>query len=644
MADALLAGSTNAPALFQSGGALAFTVHSNGHPRWEWNGLVEALSIQLPEKLGTEFVDALPGGAPQHWGDYAIDSAFAQSVKWRDPSAVSKRTLELANQLQSESQNILTLMIELAARPDHSWNADMLHRNLQGWKLPERDQKWTIHISTEGMYEGHPANRLIAWSETGEKDHADDEVLRLCAVALSWLLTSSAAWVRDRATKALASLFADRVELFPKILPQFAAVDDNYVTERILASAYGALIRWPCKERATAYSSAVWDCFFGKGHIPPDLLLLDYAYGILEVSSRIGELPPRVDLSKASPPYTLKAPKFNVTKQALEKIAKKAGGEQILRSCDEWGDFQRYEVASRVGGITKVPLTSPGPALTSRQKAHKFESEAIEDSRKRREALRSLQRICLDARGTRVLALDEDCGVGIETEDAAADRVWKASFEKAEKAVLKLLSKEEIERYRQEWLPSQHPDTSLDALKADPAIETWISLPASHWIAKQAYAQGWTAKRFGQDIGQQHDRDRPKIERIGKKYQWLARSELLARLVNNYWLVRNYDDGGPARYVRATDVDFERDVDPSLFNSARHVDGQKVGQRLGLLLPPPPIQPMDEAESDMPLRPIAVALRLALAEPLSCSDHLVNSNWHSHMESANVFGGARISP
>lgn len=594
MADALLAGARDAKALFEPGRPLAFAVYPDGRLRWEWNGLGEALSIQLPEKLATELVDALPGGPSRHWGEYAIEAAFSQSVKWRDPQAITERTLELANRLRGDTHNILTLMIELAARPDHPWNADMLDRNLQKWKLPERDRIWTVHISVEGMYEGHPVNRLIVWSETAPKDHADDEVLRLCAVALSWLLTSSTAWIRDRATKALASLFVDRVDLFPKILPQFATVDDLYVVERVLAAAYGVLVRGPGTARATAYATAVWECFFGKDYIPPNLLLLDYAWGILEVSDRVATLPAHIELAKARPPYPLKLPRLNVTKEAVEKIAKKAGGEQILRSCGEWGDFQRYEISGRIDDITKVRLTSPAPPLSGRQKAHRFEREVIQPSRQRRAALRALEKVWVDGQRTRVFSLEEGLGLAVETEDATSNPAWKDYFDKAEKALCKLLTTAEVERYRTEWLPSHHPDRTIRT-RLDAKIKTWPALPASYWIAKKAYGFGWTAKRFGEDIGDQQGHERPKVERIGKKYQWLAASELLARLVNNYWMIREYDDGGPFRYSMATDVDFERDVEPTLFKSARHAGIEDAGRERDLLLTPPSIPPRDGA-------------------------------------------------
>jgi hypothetical protein len=85
------------------------------------------------------------------------------------------------------------------------------------------------------------------------------------------------------------------------------------------------------------------------------------------------------------------------------------------------------------------------------------------------------------------------------------------------------------------------------------------------WVANRAYRMGWTAKRFAHDRSQRYaySRDRPIVERLGKKYQWLALDELLCRLADNNWLTGEYG-GIPRRYSRSTDVDFHRDIDPTI--------------------------------------------------------------------------------
>ena len=97
------------------------------------------------------------------------------------------------------------------------------------------------------------------------------------------------------------------------------------------------------------------------------------------------------------------------------------------------------------------------------------------------------------------------------------------------------------------------------------------------WICKRAHELGWTSKRFGNfdnhcgGYGQSF----PGLERIGKKYQWLALHELIARMADNLvflgGLWEEYDEE-PPMYRGAREVGL-RDIDPSLLTSKTHYDG-----------------------------------------------------------------------
>src|ERR1700738_5559897 len=92
--EALLSTVGKPAAALKKGGTLSF-VHSGDNINWEWQGLVEALSIQIPEKYKIELVDALPGDARKWWRIWQIRDSFAESVRWRDKTAFYERTLEL---------------------------------------------------------------------------------------------------------------------------------------------------------------------------------------------------------------------------------------------------------------------------------------------------------------------------------------------------------------------------------------------------------------------------------------------------------------------------------------------------------------------------------------------------------------------
>ena len=109
IAEALLS-TVNKPAVaLQNGGPLSF-IHADSIINWEWQGLVEALSIQIPEKYNVELLDALPGDPRNWWRVWQLPDAFAESVRWRDKNAFTARTLELFNWLPGTHLDQLSIL------------------------------------------------------------------------------------------------------------------------------------------------------------------------------------------------------------------------------------------------------------------------------------------------------------------------------------------------------------------------------------------------------------------------------------------------------------------------------------------------------------------------------------------------------
>ncbi len=111
-----------------------------------WGGLIEALSILVPERFGMEFIDALPG-TPDEWRPRGLlNKTFAESLRWRDKGAFSERTRELFNDLLRQDDEKFELVIELATASGHPWNAQELHQRLAAQSLSQRDAHWSSHI------------------------------------------------------------------------------------------------------------------------------------------------------------------------------------------------------------------------------------------------------------------------------------------------------------------------------------------------------------------------------------------------------------------------------------------------------------------------------------------------------------------
>jgi hypothetical protein len=79
MADALLK-EVQDPSIALANGSLSF-IHDGEQLDWEWTGLVEALSIQIPERFKKELLDLLPGDINNWANDYEIRESFIESLK-----------------------------------------------------------------------------------------------------------------------------------------------------------------------------------------------------------------------------------------------------------------------------------------------------------------------------------------------------------------------------------------------------------------------------------------------------------------------------------------------------------------------------------------------------------------------------------
>ncbi|OGU16042.1 MAG: hypothetical protein A2076_05245 [Geobacteraceae bacterium GWC2_53_11] len=101
-------------------------------------------------------------------------------------------------------------------------------------------------------------------------------------------------------------------------------------------------------------------------------------------------------------------------------------------------------------------------------------------------------------------------------------------------------------------------------------------LLAQRWVCKRAHEYGWSNEFFGEfdkRIGTGRGRNDKHIERIGKKYQWLALYELLARMADNLIYKSSFSDEAEA-YKGSWQIS-ERNIDPSLLIKKTQDDGWK---------------------------------------------------------------------
>lgn len=89
---------------------------------------------------------------------------------------------------------------------------------------------------------------------------------------------------------------------------------------------------------------------------------------------------------------------------------------------------------------------------------------------------------------------------------------------------------------------------------------------AGRWIAHRAIGMGWTPERFAEfehEYARNSGRESHKAERFGKKYQWIALHELLARLADNFHLASHVAETYGSQY-QGPWTWYGRDLDPCL--------------------------------------------------------------------------------
>lgn len=450
---------------------------------WRNQGLIEAFSVQLPERINKELTEVAP-----HCVDYgAVRESFVESLIWRNPKTITESTRNYINEYVIKNRDthdkFFNALLTVSSNPDHPYNGDFFHEHLMKYKLAERDAWWSIFLHYQ--YGEHGAvDRLVDWAwSSDDKSHINDESIRLCGVTLTWFLTTSNRFLRDRATKALISILKDRIHVLRRIISDFLGVNDPYVLERLFAVAYGCTMLSTDIKAIGKLAKDVYDWIFEDGEPPPHILLRDYARGVVELTLHRGiELD--INVKKIRPPYKSEWPLFEIP---IEEELKKYGTWEKDMPDEEWSrvhlynsvmgfeDFARYIIGTKFGRF-------------------EWSSRRLDEPRK----------------------------------------------------------------------PSRKLDESFDPHKNEYRFDLSI---AQRWIFQKVLNLDWTVERFGRfdrnlTRYSHYGRSAHKPERIGKKYQWMAYHEFLARISDNFEFREDPWSDRPDKYEGAWQM-YLRDIDPS---------------------------------------------------------------------------------
>ena len=559
----------NTDSAFTSDGGLTFLLDEDEFvPR----GILEALSIQVPEYTGREFIRL----APDFADDVEIGEAFLSSIVWRKHDAFSTETLEVLTSLLNDdsfvSQSLDTL-VGVSTVPGHPFNAKYLDQTLRELIMPDRDALWSIGLH-DARGTGKSVNRLVDWAVTlSANTPIQDDVVDLAATTLAWMFSTPNRPLRDTATKALVCLLTARFETTARVIDEFGDVDDPYIVERVYAVAYGVVMRSYDMAGVGNLASLVYDKVFASGVPPTHILVRDYARGIIERAIHLG-CNLDIDERLVRPPYRSIWPSipcddcienlFPSWHQASWNSRNLEWSRNRIRWSVMDDDFSRYVIGDDSSsnwlslGINDEPWQSPEERRQALElklsESERFTWDQYVAAKASLPPMAFLQPIeFVDESGNVVETLRMP---GIQVDEEAVEQART----KISLAYVQLMS-ELTEEHRDEWESIERDDAERDTRQGPRFNRRLIH----QYILWRVFDLGWTIERFGGfdrfsigDAGRAAD----KPERIGKKYQWIAYHEMLAYLSDHFQYRERYGAHVAHRYQGPWQERL-RDIDPS---------------------------------------------------------------------------------
>lgn len=566
-------------AAFEKNGGMAFFSEEECYIS---PGLLEAMCIQIPERTGQEFVLLVPKIRKRR----SIGHAFNQSLVWRNNNSFSENTLKVLNELhhtESDLHETLDALLTVTTISGHPLNAILLYKRLKRDSMPIRDAWWSIYLHYAWRSHG-AVDRIVDWaSSVTPKISIDEETVDLCAIALSWMFTTSNRFLRDRATKALVSLLTGRLDAVIRLIERFADVDDPYVMERVYAVAYGTAMRNHDPVDAGALAQCVYNQVFATGSPPAHILLRDYARGVIERALYLGS---KIDIvpSYIRPPYSSQWP--NIPSEAdIKPLLPDWSRQSHDNSEIEWGrdhigssvmdgDFARYVIGTNSLSVSRYWLSlgidePTWQSLNERisellkgfseeEKAAWVEFKEVDERLKRLHSDKNISSLLEEYHNNGSHNEKNSKSENIEDLDKNIERTQQER-EEAFANLTSLLTDE----HAQALTGFLTPISSDDTLKNPPRFDIH---QIQRYILWRVFDLGWTTDRFGKfdrfSKGY-HGREAGKAERIGKKYQWIAYHEILAFIADHYQYREEFhEDNGERAYEGPWQCNI-RDIDPS---------------------------------------------------------------------------------
>ncbi len=553
---------------------------------WRNGGLLEAFAVILPEKFGVEIFESFAWSKEENDNHryYNIKSELSHlvmnSLKFRKVDSIDDT--KLTAWLKSEDfemgyDQYLLCLEEMATIVNHPFNANRLHWNLLQYTMTQRDAFWQQHIR---YYSGHrdngsayPIKRLLDWAwQPGISSSLDPETTRLTALVLIWCLASTMITVRDKSTKALVNLLEEQPQVLIGLLETFKDTNDMYILERLYAVVYGCALRTTSAEGCRNIAQYVYDIIFKDRNPPEHLLLRDYARNTIECALH-RSLAVQADPEHFRPPYQSAMP-LMPEQTVIDALNKDPSHPEfqakhwfyqnaIIHSVMVW-DFGRYVVESALHNFHPVSFTAkksysdflsalPKKVRYAVTAFGKVDSFKVNLTNKKTEFIRKNSELVyeqnLSKTNIKLQRLQESLDNSLTVEQSKFLR---------ERGVSHLRTILRTTNWQRNFFETE---------------------PIKRWIVQRVFELGYNPELHGlyeSSVESYNNRSENKMERIGKKYQWIAFYEIMSLIADNF---KVNEKGGRDKiaFYNGPWLGYLRDIDPAFTTrkALRYHNGQE---------------------------------------------------------------------
>ncbi len=261
-------------------------------------GLIEAMGLLIPEKYRKELFDLIPNI------DNILRKIIIKSMYWRSRESFTQKTLENIEFLRKNGffKEIFDLLLTLSLHREHPLNILYLHEILKIDKLPIRDSYFCPY-----MFFSYEKKEVVSHIINHTNDRMENLSLpsiTLWATVLLWFCSAADREIRDKATKGIITIIHDKWEVWPQLIILFSNIDDEYITERLLACIYGTLIRSTQIESPSELIKILYDVYLKNRQIPPNVQIRNYIRLIFEFLKKNDLLNDEIRSDLYSPPYS----------------------------------------------------------------------------------------------------------------------------------------------------------------------------------------------------------------------------------------------------------------------------------------------------------------------------------------------------